>query len=179
MKYKNIPYEKKDINVVLKFIEDFKISIRNEKKETEIVKYSKDSIIGSGIATLEIIQTRQDNKIKHYLFFKSFQMNPNVNIQHVFYDKNILNDEKIGIGDERLKSLNIAYEVSGKIIDITNKERVEIDIDHKMINKIKKHIEIKLQKNNTDDINIKTEEELKKEVDKTKKEKQSNATEVK
>jgi hypothetical protein len=175
MKYKNIPYEKKDINIILKFAEDYKISILTQKKDTEIVKYPKDSIIGTGVGTLEIIQIKGNNDIKHYLFFKSFQMNNIINQQYVFYDKNILNDEKIGIDNERLNSLNISYEVKGKIVDITDDKRCEIEINDQIIDKFKKHIKSKLQKKN---INEEKEIVGKKEVDKIKKEKQVNKTEI-
>jgi hypothetical protein len=178
MKYKNIQYAKQDINITLKFAEDFKVSIRNEKKATEIIKYSKDSIIGRGVGTLEIIQTKKDSEIKHYFFFKSFTMNTVINQQHVFYDQNILNDEKIGLNEDRLKFLNISYELEGEITDITDKAKKIIKVDNAAINKIKQNIETKL-KNNNKKINIKIEAEPKKEVDNTKKEKQPNTTEVK
>ena len=99
MKFQNIPYEKMDIGIILKLANDFKITVKNETKETEIIKYEKDTIIGNGIVNIEIIQTKQKNDIEHYFFFKSFQMDSKINTQHIFYDKNILNNEKIGISD--------------------------------------------------------------------------------
>jgi hypothetical protein len=159
MKFQNISYEKTDVNIILKLANDFKITIKNEKKETEIIKYEKNTIIGQGVANIEIIQTKPNNEILSYFFFKSFQMDSKINTQHIFYDKNILNDEKIGIYPERLTSLNLAYEIDGKIIDITSEKRDKILANNDGIEKIKKYLKNKLS--NT--------LEIKKDVDKSKK----------
>ena len=42
MKFQNIPYEKMDIGIILKLANDFKITVKNETKETEIIKYEKE-----------------------------------------------------------------------------------------------------------------------------------------
>lgn len=171
MKFQNIPYEKMDINIILKFADDFKITVKNETKETEVVKYKKNTIIGNGVVNIEIIQTKKENDIKHYFFFKSFQMDSKINTQHIFYDKNILNDEKIGINDERLRVLNLAYEIDGMIIDITSKERKKIKCSNNSIYDIKKYIKNKLS-DSMDNIDNSQEIIEKKNIDKLKKEKQ-------
>jgi hypothetical protein len=178
MKFQNIPYEKMDIGIILKLANDFKITVKNETKETEIIKYEKDTIIGNGIVNIEIIQTKQKNDIEHYFFFKSFQMDSKINTQHIFYDKNILNNEKIGISDQRLEELNLSYEVDGMIIDITTPKRELIKITTESIGNIKQYIKNKLS-NSMDKIdNSQQSIEIKKNIDKLKKEKQVNIEET-
>jgi hypothetical protein len=178
MKFQNIPYEKMDIGIILKLANDFKITVKNETKETEIIKYEKDTIIGNGIVNIEIIQTKQKNDIEHYFFFKSFQMDSKINTQHIFYDKNILNNEKIGISDQRLEELNLSYEVDGMIIDITSPTRELIKFTPESIGNIKKYIKDKLQKSINNAVDSQQLIEIKKNIDKSKKEKQVNIEET-
>lgn len=143
MKFKIIPYQKKEIDVTLSFSKDYTISVVDKKKSNtkEIVKYSKDTIIGVGKCLVEFVITRgvkdkSKNKVKYFLFFKEFSMNPEINQDYIFYSKSILNDEKIGIDEKRLEELNLSYKLNGKIIDITTKEKDSIEINNDVLNKL-------------------------------------------